>query len=358
MWIVRRMTFTPRELPYAWDDVKTRLQRDIQRLLERLSLDVRPDPQGRVWPLNPRRADRRPGSFNIATRPLKGMDIGGWKDFATDQKGDVFDLIAFVEGLQGKMDVYWWALDFLGLGKGEVRTKGQAELDRERLRLERIAAEKKAIEDAEAKSQRLYGHWLGLQPLVGSLAEVYLREGRGIDLSRLKRLPGAIRFAPAADHIDDDGVVTTWPCMVTAATRGSKLTGLHRTWLQLDGLAKAPVTPAKKMSGSLRGAAMRLSSGPSGLSPTEAAKRGRADPLLIGEGIETTLTGAVARPDYRAWAAGSLSLMGLLEWPECASAAILLQDADWKPEAVKAFEKVKEHWEAQAKGRPLKVVRA
>lgn len=353
------MTFTPRELPYAWDDVKARLQRDIWRLLERLALDVKPDPQGRVWPLNPRRADRRPGSFNIATRPLKGMDVGGWKDFATDQKGDVFDLIAFVEGLAGKMDVYWWSLDFLGLGKGQVRTKEQADLDRERARLERIAAEKKAIEDAEAKSERLYGHWLGLQPLAGSLAEVYLREARGLDLSRLKRLPGAIRFAPSAQHFDEDtGEVTEWPCMVTAMTRGSKLTGLHRTWLARDGLGKAPVTPAKKMSGSVRGAAMRLSSGPSGLSPAEAAKRGRADPLLIGEGIETTLTGGIARPDYRAWAAGSLSLMGLLEWPACASAVILLQDADWKPEAVRAFEKVKEHWEAMREGRPLMVVRA
>lgn len=353
------MTFTPRELPYPWDEVKARLQRDIWPLLDKLRLKGKPDPAGRIWPLNPRRVDKTTGSFNIATKPLRGMAVGSWKDFASDQQGDIFDLIAFVEGLSGKMDVYWWSLGFLGLAKGEVRTKEQAQLDRERNELERIAAAKKTEEALAEKSARLFKHWLGLPSIVGTVAERYLVEGRGIDLSRLHHPPGALRFNPACDHIDEEtGEVTRWPCMVSAMTKGKKLVALHRTWLRPDGLAKAPVVPAKKMSGPPSGAAIRLSSGPSGLSPTEAVKRGRADPLVIGEGIETTLTAAVARPDYRAWAAGSLSLMGLLEWPACASAVILLQDADWKPEAVRAFERVKDYWEAMRDGRPLKVVRA
>lgn len=353
------MTPDRRELPYAWDDVKARLQRQIWPLLDRLRLFGKPDPAGRIWPLNPRRADRSPGSFNIATKPLAKMDVGGWKDYASDQKGDIFDLIAFVEGLSGKMDVYWWALDFLGLGKGEIRTKEQAQLDRERAQLERIAAAKKSEEAQAEKSARLFKHWLGLAPIEGTLAWRYLTEGRGIDLARLRHPPGALRFNPACDHTDEDtGEVTTWPCMVSAMTKGSKVVALHRTWLTPDGLDKAPVKPAKKMSGPVSGAAIRLSAGPSGLSPNKAALIGRADPLIIGEGIETTGTTAVARPDYRAWAAGSLSLMGLLEWPACASAVILLQDADWAPEAVKAFERVVDHWEGQRAGRPLKIVRA
>ncbi len=64
-------------------------------------------------------------------------------------------------------------------------------------------------------------------------------------------------------------------------------------------------------------------------------------PLIICEGIEDGLTLALARPDYRVWVAGSLSLMGLIEWPECASAVVLAADNDWeKPEAVRAFERV------------------
>ena len=77
------------------------------------------------------------------------------------------------------------------------------------------------------------------------------------------------------------------------------------------------------------------------------------------EGIEDALTLAIARPDCRVWAAGSLSLMGLLDWPGCASAVVLAADNDWdKPEAVAAFERVEAHWRAQANGRPVAVIRA
>lgn len=353
------MTFERRELPYSWAVVKKALQDRAERLVRRFGFHEQPDGDGRIWPRNPWRNDRRPGSFNIAVRDIPNFPAGSWFDHATKEGGDIFDLIARCERHADKMSTYWWSLEYLGWGRGEVRTKAQADQDREREEADRKAAEAKAAVAAEDKAARLFKHWLGLPPLAGTLAERYLVEARGIELSRLKHPPGALRFNPACDHIDEaTGEVTTWPAMVSAMTRGKKLVGLHRTWITPDGLAKAPVTPAKKMSGSVRGAAIRLSSGPSGLSPSMAAKKGRADPLVIGEGIETTLTAAVARPDYRAWAAGSLSLMGLLEWPACASAAVLLQDADWKPEAVRAFERVVEHWEGQRAGRPLKIVRA
>jgi hypothetical protein len=159
------------------------------------------------------------------------------------------------------------------------------------------------------------------------------------------------------DHHDSDtGEVTRWPCMVSAMTRGSKFAAVHRTWLAPDGSGKAPVDKPKKMAGPARGAAIRLSSGPSGLSPAKASAAGVRGPLAIGEGIETTLTVAAACPAYRAWAAGSLSLMGLLDWPDCVSAVVLLRDNDWKPEAIKAFHQVERHWRAQAAGRPVEVV--
>jgi len=42
--------------------------------------------------LNPRRVDRRPGSFKI------NLKTGRWADFATDDKGgDVISLVAFIE---------------------------------------------------------------------------------------------------------------------------------------------------------------------------------------------------------------------------------------------------------------------
>ena len=342
-----------RELPFAWPDVKVRLQRDIHRLLAELGIRER-DAGGIVTPRNPTRQDRHPGSFVIWTR---GDGVGAWKDYATGEAGDVFELIAYLAGLADKMSVYWWALDFLGLGRGEVRTKDQARQDRERFEREKRAREAKAEAEAEEKAAVLFKHWLGLPPIAGTVAEAYLREARRIPLERLRHPPGALRFAAAADHFDEEtGEVTTWPAMVSAMTRGKKVVGLHRTFLAPDGSGKAPVAPAKKMFGSVKGAAIRLSAGPSGLSPGAAEKAKRTDPLAIGEGIETCLTVAVARPDYRVWAAGSLALMDGFAWPACASALVLLRDNDWKPEAQKRFARVEAYWREQAQGRPVVVV--
>lgn len=354
------MTAPRRELPHAWPVVKAALQQTLPRLLDRFGFgQSRPDFQGRIWPVNPWRDDRRPGSFNIAVRDVPGLDAGGWHDFATKDGGDIFDLVARCERHADKMSTYWWCLEWLGWGKGDVRTQAQAAQDRAREEANRKAAAARNSDEASARRQKLLKYWLGLEPIAGTLAEAYLRQARGIDLSRLAKIPGALRFDPACNHIDDEtGEVTTWPAMVTHMTRGSSLAGLHLTWLELDGYGKAPVTPAKKMRGQVSGAAIRLTQGNSGMSPREAAEKGRLDPLVIGEGIETTLTCAVARPDYRAWAAGSLSLMGLLDWPPCASAVILLKDNDWKPEALKAFERVEQHWRSQAAGRRVKVVGA
>jgi hypothetical protein len=342
-----------RELPYDWKDVRQRLQRQVPALLRRLKIDA-PIRQGLCMPLNPRRADRHAGSFVIW---CEGEAAGAWKDYACDLKGDVFDLVMYLEGLARKIDAYWWALDFLGLGRGEIRGAAAAELDRRRAADERAAAEKKRAEGEAARSADLLAQWLKLAPIAGTVAETYLREARGIPLERLAHPPGALRFSPRLEHIDEaTGEVTYWPAMVAAMTRGVKLVALHRTWLEPRGRGKAEVAKPKKMIGPARGSAIRLSSGPSGLSPTKAAAAGKLGPLAIGEGIETCLTVAAARPDYRVWAAGSLSLMGLLEWPQCVSAVCLLRDNDWHPDAHKAFDGALEAWRGQALGRPVTAV--
>lgn len=352
-------------LPYDWSEVRQKLQAALPALLERLNLRhelPRPDPRG-VWPRNPMRDDRKPGSFVVWT---DGDFAGAWKDYAIQgaplSKGDVFDLIAGVVGLQSKIDTYWWALDWLGLDRkgatGRPRTVSAVEEERGRRERDRAAAEARQGAIDKAKSQALFKLWLTCKPFVGTPAEAYLRDARRIDLSRLKHPPGAIRWADALEWVDPEtGEVMTWRnLMVTAMTRGEKVVALHRTFLKPDGSGKAPVEKPKRMIGPVRGAAIRLAPGPSGLSPSKAASAGRRGPLAIGEGIETALTVAAARPDYRVWAAGSLSLMGLLDWPDCASAVVLLRDNDWKAEAQKAFEAVERHWRIQAKGREVVVV--
>lgn len=348
-------------LPYPWSEIRARLQAAFPELLAQLGLrhELRTRPRGSIWPTNPMRADKRPGSFVIWT---EGGFIGAWKDYASDQKGDVFDLIAGIERLASKIDTYWWALDFLGLDrKGaatQPRTKAADAQERERRALDAAAAEAQRTKADAARSKALFMLWLGLKPIAGTPAETYLRVARGVPLERLKALPGALRWAPAVDWIEPEtGEVFTWRHVMAAAmTRGSVCAALHLTFIKPDGSGKADIAKPKRMFGPISGAAIRLSPGPSGLSPSQAAKKGRLDPLAIGEGIETSATVACARPDYRVWAAGSLSLMGLLDWPACASAVVLLRDNDWKPEAQAAFARIEAHWRRQAEGRPVHVV--
>lgn len=353
-------------LPYPWAEIRAKLVAALPSVLGRLRLgcDVTHKALGDgrlIYPLNPTRSDKHPGSFVVW---VSGAGAGAWKDYATARPdaGDVFDLIAYIEGLRSKIDVYWWALDCLNLDrKGSTtnpRTKGQVQQEQERRERDRQAAEAKQHEDDEAKSAGLFKLWLGLRPIAGTIAETYLRHARGLELDRLKELPQALRYADEVQYINSvTGEVTVWHhVMVSAMTRGKQCVALHRTYLKADGSGKADMAKPKLMIGPVRGSAIRLTTGPSGLSPSKAAAAGRLGPLAIGEGIETGLTVACARPDYRVWAAGSLSLMGLLEWPACASAVVLLGENNEKPEARAAFARVEEHWRKQAKGRPVVVV--
>lgn len=349
-----------RALPHPWDKVKGALQHRLRDLMADLGIREKADRNGLVHPLNPNRADKKPGSLVIWTQ---GRDPGCWKDYASGDSGDVFGMIQFWARPRPaeKIDVYWWAVEWLGWDRGQVRTLAQDQADRERRDRERRAAESRAKAEEGARSRALFGLWLSLPPIAGTPAERYLREARGIPVERLAHQPGALRWAKSVEFVDPGtGEVHEWRnCMVSALTAGKAVTGLHRTFLKPDGSAKRGGIKDKTMIGTAAGAAIRLSPGPSGLSPTMAARKGRTDPLIVTEGIEDALTLAVARPDCRVWAAGSLSLMGLLDWPECASAVVLAADNDWdKPAAVEAFARVEAHWRAQARGRPVHVVRA
>lgn len=96
-----------RELPYDWKDVRRRLQQRMPALLRRLKIDAQIS-NGLCMPRNPRRDDRKPGSFVIW---CEGDAAGAWRDYACGDEcaGDVFGLIAYLEGLARPIDVYWWA---------------------------------------------------------------------------------------------------------------------------------------------------------------------------------------------------------------------------------------------------------
>ena len=339
--------------------VREELQAKLPELLARLGFKDRV--QGpRLHTTNPRRPNSKKGHFVVW---LDGPGAGSWKDFGTGgvDKGDVYDLIGYTQHLDRWIDAYRWALAFLGRPEDETpRSAERARIERENAEADRRARELQAQADQRAQGGRLFHWWTTLPPITGTVAETYLREARGIPLERIgapKYRLGALRYATRVEHIDDQtGEVTYWPCMVAVMVNGPTATGVHRTWLRPDGRGKADVHRPKKMLGRTKGSAIRLTPGPSGLNPTLAVKRGVFGPLAIGEGIETSLTVAAAAPHWRVWAAGSLSHMGALAWPECASNVVLLKDNDWGAEAQAAFDRVVGHWRSQARGRPLDVI--
>ena len=105
------------------------------------------------------------------------------------------------------------------------------------------------------------------------------------------------------------------PCMVAAVqTATGRLSGVHRTYLRLDGRGKADVEPAKKMLGICRGGTVRL------------AQVGRR--LAVCEGIETGLSIRQVCPDLSVWCALSAGNLDRLQLPPEVDEVVLIADGD------------------------------
>lgn len=188
---------------------------------------------------------------------------------------------------------------------------------------EETAAERRkreAEERAERDRRRTFCAklWQGTAEALGSPVERYLK-GRAIT----GPIPPAIRFhaaAPSRYPTADQPNPPTFPAMVAIATAedGKTAAGLHVTFLQPDGSAKANLRQARRMFGELGGAVVQLGPFPEG------------GELAVAEGIETALayrdlTGATT------WAA--LSTAGLRRFmpPRGLSRLVIAADSDDGP---------------------------
>ena len=114
--------------------------------------------------------------------------------------------------------------------------------------------------------------WDRSDPIKGTLAETYL-VARGIRRAS-GRWPDSLGFLPRLEHRPSG---TFWPAMIARITdETGKTLAVQRTWLERDGSAKAPVTPAKMTAGPMLRGAVRLGN--------------PASTLGIAEGIETALS--------------------------------------------------------------------
>jgi DNA primase len=194
--------------------------------------------------LNPLRQDHAPGSFRI------NRITGRWGDFAMgDHGGDIISLYAYLNRIS-----QWEAAKALSspsANHAPVMTKSS--------RVMRF--------DTTRIIQKIWGETL---PAKGTLVEVYFAS-RGYN----GEISETLRFHPGLFHAPSK---TTWPAMVAAIMQwpNKELIGIHRTWLARDGRTKASVQPKKMMLGIAAGGAVRL------------GKTG--NPLIIGEGIETSIS--------------------------------------------------------------------
>ncbi|GGH36184.1 Toprim domain-containing protein [Cribrihabitans marinus] len=297
---------------------------------------------GLYFTLNPGRADRSVGSFYIR---MTGPRAGNWVDHATGEFGDVLDLVALSCNCD-LMGALAEARAWLGLQTASAediaRRKRAAQAAAERRRKQ--AAEDR--ENAARRSRAAQRIFLSAQErLRDTPVARYLRDRRGIDLARLGRQPGAIRFHPACRYYDEDPetgevIEAEFPAMVAAIcdARGN-FTGVHRTWLAIDRRDgvwnKAPVRQPKKVLGDYAGAGINIwrGRGPRGGKPASLPQCPPGTRVYLAEGIEDALSVALLLPDERAVAAISLSNLGALKLPENVSEVTLVADRDENEQA-------------------------
>lgn len=346
----------------SFEEIKALLQASIESLARTLAPAGHRN--GKWWvACNPTRDDVKP-SFGIG---LTGVP-GAWVDFATGDKGDVFDLIAYVNGLPPmKTDVkptLDWARSFLGINGAAPAVVAS------RIKTAKADAEKRAREAAERavkNARRAKAFYLDAKKAQFDLtpAALYLA-GRGLDVRRLSRMPGCLGYLPEMWHSETN---TKWPVMIAGFSNDAGETiAVHRTYLAVAsdtpsasrpdatdfaarsrlaaGCAersrqaqwqKAPVSPQRKIWPSYEGAAIRLWRGESGLSIEAAAKQGLRETLVLVEGVEDGLSVALSDPQYRVWCAGSLSNIANIRIPECVDEVIVCADNDWGKKQAQAL---------------------
>lgn len=277
---------------------------------------------------------------------LEGRRAGVWCDFASGEKGDALDLVAAVLYAGDRRLALQWARKWLGLSdEGSAPTARRAP----------VAVQQK--DDAEETSKRSAARriFLAAQPsLAGTPAAAYLA-GRGIDLAELGRQPRALRFHPSL-HNGESGCA--WPAIVAAICDVSgQHVATHRTWLARDASGrwtKAPVRDPKKTLGRPLGGTIRLWRGASGL-PLAQAPEGEV--VVLGEGIETCLSIAIACPHLRVLAGISLANMGSVMLPDAVRTVIVVADNDGANHQARAgLQRVVNHFVGQ--GRCVRIARS
>ena len=252
--------------------------------------------QGRYWLVGD--VDNTPGrSLYVRLHgPEAGRGAAGkWTDSATGEHGDLLDLIAANRRIDATRDVLDEARRFLSLPPPEG-----------------ASTHSPAPAGSPEAARRLFA---ASRPIVGTIAEAYLRE-RAITALRDCT---ALRFHPRCYYRQDDeasaGVRADWPALIAAITDlYGTMTGVHRTWLDPSSRTKAPVGTPRRAMGHLLGNAVRFGTA--------------LDVMAAGEGIETMLALRSVMPTLPMAAALSANHLAALLLPSTLRRLYIARDND------------------------------
>ena len=193
---------------------------------------------------------------------LDGDWRGRWKDFATDQSGDLLDLVRLALGGVTTQEAMAWATRWLGVTNGDGHPVAET-----RSADASIGEDSKVDDGKRIEAARKI--WRQSVPIKsGDPVDRYLR-GRGLK----QPYPPTLKIQLRAFHCR---ARCELPALVAAisAWPSNKVAAVQRTFLTPDG-RKAEGEPVRMTSGVVKGGAVRL------------AAAGKT--LAVAEGVETAL---------------------------------------------------------------------
>jgi hypothetical protein len=256
--------------------------------------------EGRYWLVGD--VHNTPGRslyVRLAASP-DGRDAAGkWTDAQSGDHGDLLDIIAVARNCRTMRETLDEARRFLSLPMPAPSE-------------DRPVRRTKAPTGTPGAARRLNA---AAKSIAGSLVRTYLASRQITDLTGCE----ALRYHPhcwyrPSDEEDPD-VRPAWPAIVAAVTDlNGSVTGVHRTWLALDGKDKAPVAFPRRAMGHLLGNGVRF---------------GRSGPVMMaGEGIETMLSLRQVMPAMPAIAGLSAAHLAAILFPAGLKRLYVARDDD------------------------------
>lgn len=205
---------------------------------------------------------------------VKGQKQGLWRDFQTNEGGDMLNLIQHATGITDFKEVLKEATRF---------AKGYSTYAQPEIKASPTHAKENAVDGYTLqKIQKAKNIYQSSVPIVGTLAEQYLREHRGITSPLYEK---TFRFHP---NLKNWVTGDSYPALLVVAREDNKaVCGIQAIFLDSTNAKKAPLGANTKLSRGIIGVGALVHPGKD------------TDKIALAEGVETALSIATAHPDYQ-----------------------------------------------------------